>query len=57
MNMKSPLTKSISGLLCKLQFIDVITSFIFIVTAQWGADVVILFAVALNDPQVNVGAF
>ena len=41
----------------KLQFVDVIARLFLVVTAQWGADVVILFAVALNDPQVNVWAF
>ena len=45
------------GSFCKLQFIDVIARLILVVTAQWGAEVVILFAVALNVPQVNVGAF
>ena len=40
-----------------MQFIDVIASFMMIVTAQWEAEVVILFAVALNDPPANVWAF
>ena len=43
--------------LSKLQFIDVIARLILVVTAQWGAEVVILFAVALNDPQAKGCAF
>ena len=47
----------IAPFLRKLQFIDVIASFITTVTAQWRAEVVILFAVALNDPQANMNFF
>ena len=36
LNLESPLTKSVNGLLSKLQFGDVIASFMMIVTAQLG---------------------
>ena len=47
---------SATGLLRKLQFIAQFLLKYFCYSSVW-AKVAILFAVALNDPQVNVGAF